>query len=358
MLFALKPNSEGRWAKGTQVVHTVGECIIPPLTRCADILSALDTGSNDETCTGLVSSSGNATLIDAQDAALNAQLSASKHRKSIVTGVAVTLVLLLAMGCGVMWYLRYRRRAEIRQKRVSEQRARQFSTTDIPQNWETFDSIVRPFEVDSRAPVYEKRNGNPLPRAVSEPELQAPPYQEVESSSISFGRATAGWATFNSVEPSLPSFPRNDGPSQKSAQIKRLDIPKPRPPPSISTSPSSSQQGTGTSSASTTTSEIVSAFPDAPISTPVVISPIIPRTGRKASAGFVTFPRNSVRGSAPGSGSPAQEERSRSANGGPATNSPGTQQAGREEMTQSISRVVETIAEEGTQLPRYRSGAQ
>jgi hypothetical protein len=177
-LIAAITDFEGRWASGTPAVTPIG--------------------SDNVECIGRAASSGDAATIDAQDAVLDAQLTASKRRKSMVTGVAVTLVLLLFIGSGVLWYLRYRRHAQIKQKRFSEQRARQYITTDVPsqvdgstQIWETFDTPLG--AQTSSAPIYEKWSRMPPempPAAMSEPDGQAPPYQEFEFSRASIRHVT------------------------------------------------------------------------------------------------------------------------------------------------------------------------
>ncbi|KAF5313832.1 hypothetical protein D9619_013011 [Psilocybe cf. subviscida] len=285
-LIAAVSDFEGRWARGTPMVQTEG----------------LD----DETCTGLVASSGDAATIDAQDAALDAQASASKRRRALVTGVSVTLVLLLVIGCAVMCYMRYKRRANIRQKRVSEQRARQYSTTDIPQTWETFDTSVRPFEVGPSAPIYEKRSRvsqRALPIAQNDPDVEAPPYQEVDSRAASLERVMAGGSALSSTssrnavyEKSSPSS-HQDLPRLMAATARsRSSLPQ-SSPSGIGVSQSSSQP-TGTSLTLITTSEMVSAFPEVPASIPTKTPSIPPRSSSKTSAGFVTFPQKSVRASA------------------------------------------------------------
>lgn len=177
----------------------------------------MHTGSDDVTCLGFAASSGDAATIDAQDAVLNAKLTASKRRKSLVTGIAVTLVLLLFIGCTTMWYLGYRRRAKIQRKRLSEQRARQYATGI------TSDARA------SRAPIYEKRSRMPPeipPMMISEPDVQAPPYQEFEPSTASIGYATTGGIAFERVErPQRSMSPRNVAP-QMSLQSSRQDPPR------------------------------------------------------------------------------------------------------------------------------------
>jgi hypothetical protein len=260
--------------------------------------------------------------------------------------------------------MRYRRRAQIRQKRVSEQRVRQYSAADIPQTWETFDTTVRPFEVGSSTPSYGKRSGTSPrapPVALSEPDAQAPPYQEIESSAASLMRVMVGGSTFNS--PMLPPILS----PEKSSQFLRQDIPRlviatlPKSRPSnTGTSLLTSQQGVRTPSASTTTSEIVSAFPDAPTSIPS-------RPGRKTSAGFVTFPQRSVRASALGNVSAGPNEETKNASGSSVINSQWGQRGKQTRSSTNLpatspssrdgnSRAVEAIAEEDAELPRYRSG--
>ena len=70
-------------------------------------------GSNDTTCQGLVSQSGNSTELDQQQAALAAQIAADKKKKaSILAGVLVPLFLLLFIGAGVGFWFWKRKRLE------------------------------------------------------------------------------------------------------------------------------------------------------------------------------------------------------------------------------------------------------
>jgi hypothetical protein len=68
-------------------------------------------GSNDPTCQGLVSRSGNSTELDQEQAALAAQIAADKKKKkSILAGVLVPIFLLF-IGAGVgFWFWRRKRR--------------------------------------------------------------------------------------------------------------------------------------------------------------------------------------------------------------------------------------------------------
>jgi hypothetical protein len=91
-LIAAISDSNGNFARGTPLVNTQG--------------------SSDVSCTGLVSSSGNATAIKEADDAASAAASAAQARKRANTAIAVsvTLILLLFVGGGIYVYLRIRRR--------------------------------------------------------------------------------------------------------------------------------------------------------------------------------------------------------------------------------------------------------
>ncbi|KAJ7475204.1 hypothetical protein B0H11DRAFT_2158629 [Mycena galericulata] len=81
--------ANGRWASGTPIVKTAG--------------------SANVNCTGLVSSSGNATVIKEQE---QAALASSNSRKTtaVIAGVVVTIVVLLLLGgAGTFLYMRRRR---------------------------------------------------------------------------------------------------------------------------------------------------------------------------------------------------------------------------------------------------------
>ena len=92
--FKVGMSSNGNFAKGTPLVHTKGSANVD--------------------CTGLVSSSGNATAI-AQAAVAAAAAAAAQSRKRAATkiAVAVTLVLLFLAGVGIFAYLHIRKRNEI-----------------------------------------------------------------------------------------------------------------------------------------------------------------------------------------------------------------------------------------------------
>ncbi|KAJ3514253.1 hypothetical protein NLJ89_g2479 [Agrocybe chaxingu] len=91
-LIAAISDLTGRWATGTPIVNTKG--------------------SRNVDCVGLVSSSGNSTIIAANIVAENAATESEKRRKATVTGVAVTIVLLflIGLGIGVFFYIRKRKR--------------------------------------------------------------------------------------------------------------------------------------------------------------------------------------------------------------------------------------------------------
>ncbi|KAF8193737.1 hypothetical protein BJ912DRAFT_229914 [Pholiota molesta] len=82
----------GRWATGTLIVNTKG--------------------SSDVSCAGLMSSSGNVTLVQQDADAANRALSAAKNAHSVAVGVAVAfmLIFLIALGIGGVIYLRRRQR--------------------------------------------------------------------------------------------------------------------------------------------------------------------------------------------------------------------------------------------------------
>jgi len=93
-LIAAISDSNGNFAKGTPLVHTKGSANVD--------------------CTGLVSSSGNATAIaQAAVAAAAAAAAQSRKRASTKIAVAVTLVLLFLAGVGIFAYLHIRKRNEI-----------------------------------------------------------------------------------------------------------------------------------------------------------------------------------------------------------------------------------------------------
>ncbi|KAH9475368.1 hypothetical protein JR316_0012479 [Psilocybe cubensis] len=101
-------DSNGSWAFGTPSVNTNG----PPVT--------------DSSCIGLVSSSGNNTIIQQQLDAENATLQAAKRKRTTVVGVVVTLLLLLVIGIAGLIFWRLRRRQKEEQAELAEAKAIQF----------------------------------------------------------------------------------------------------------------------------------------------------------------------------------------------------------------------------------------
>src|ERR1700722_3023691 len=86
--------SNGNFATGTPIVHTQG--------------------SSDVDCPGLVSSSGNATLVQAADAAASAAASAAQARKRTTTTITITVILLLLSAAGgVIIYLYLRKKTRL-----------------------------------------------------------------------------------------------------------------------------------------------------------------------------------------------------------------------------------------------------
>lgn len=97
-LIAAISDLTGRWATGTPIVDTQG--------------------SSDTTCTGLVSSSGNSTIIKQADDAANAIASASTRKRSIIIGVSVTLASLALIGLCIAAFFWIRTRRQL--KRAEE----------------------------------------------------------------------------------------------------------------------------------------------------------------------------------------------------------------------------------------------
>ncbi len=72
-------------------------------------------------CTGLVSSSGNSTVIDQQmKDAKAAEDAKAKKKQRIILGVTIPLALLLAAALGGLGFLLYRRRQKMKQEEVAE----------------------------------------------------------------------------------------------------------------------------------------------------------------------------------------------------------------------------------------------
>jgi hypothetical protein len=90
----------GRWASGTPIVNTQG--------------------SADVSCVGLVSSSGNSTLIQQQENAANAASQSTKRHRSAIIAVAVILVLLVLMGLGAATFFHRRKREREAQAELAQ----------------------------------------------------------------------------------------------------------------------------------------------------------------------------------------------------------------------------------------------
>lgn len=78
-------------------------------------------GSSDVSCTGLVSSSGNSTLINQQlKAAKDAEDAKAKKKLRIIIGTTVPLGLLLIAALGGLGFFLYRKRKRLQQEQVAE----------------------------------------------------------------------------------------------------------------------------------------------------------------------------------------------------------------------------------------------
>jgi hypothetical protein len=84
------------------------------------------TGSTDVSCTGLVSSSGNATIIKQNADAANAAASAHKRRRSIIIGISVTLAFLVLFGLSVAIFFWMRRRQRLNREEEASLAPHQF----------------------------------------------------------------------------------------------------------------------------------------------------------------------------------------------------------------------------------------
>jgi hypothetical protein len=130
-------DSNGNFATGTPIVHTQG--------------------SSNVACTGLVSSSGNATIVQAADAAASAAANAAQAHKRTTTTIAVTVILLLLSAAGgVIIYLYLRKRTRLTENidgqdtkpRKFEEVARPISITlpiDLPSTPSSRSSLAPPY---------------------------------------------------------------------------------------------------------------------------------------------------------------------------------------------------------------------
>ncbi|KAF5313892.1 hypothetical protein D9619_012998 [Psilocybe cf. subviscida] len=148
------------------------------------VILVVTEGSVNTVCTGEVSSSGVALTIDAEDEDAARQAAAvtaaSKRRKALVIVSTVTPVFLLIIVCG---YLSYRRRMHIKKKRVAQQSARQYGLYSASSGAQGLNRGLRSFGAESM-PIHEKRSRfqpSPPPGELGEPQMQAPPYWEVDA---------------------------------------------------------------------------------------------------------------------------------------------------------------------------------
>jgi hypothetical protein len=120
--------STGIFASGTPIVKTQGKH--NSLTFPSILIAHSFPGSADVDCVGLVSSSGNSTIIKEQEDAAAAAVKARK-RKSIIIGVCVTLAGLILIAGTVLVVLHKRKRQqEWEQEYGPDTTARQFEERD------------------------------------------------------------------------------------------------------------------------------------------------------------------------------------------------------------------------------------
>jgi len=99
----------GQWATGTPIVNTKG--------------------SSDVSCVGLVSSSGDSTIIKQQEDAANAAAQTAKRRHATIIGVSVTLVLLFLIGIGGLSFFYLRKRKREAQAELAQAQPHQYVET-------------------------------------------------------------------------------------------------------------------------------------------------------------------------------------------------------------------------------------
>ncbi|KAF7329007.1 hypothetical protein MVEN_02530800 [Mycena venus] len=161
-LIAAISDLTGRWAVGTPIVKTKG--------------------SSNVDCIGLVSSSGNSTVIEAQEKAALATSNARK-KTAVVAGVVVTLIVLLLLAAvGVYLYMRRRKMQERspRQFEAGIEAGIEGSSTEAFQETGTQVLSINAFI----AP--------PSPTATSQPRSPKSPGPSVLSHSVSTSAPSAG----------------------------------------------------------------------------------------------------------------------------------------------------------------------
>ncbi|KJA15469.1 hypothetical protein HYPSUDRAFT_48401 [Hypholoma sublateritium FD-334 SS-4] len=244
-LVAAVSDLTGRWASGTPVITPIG--------------------SSDYNCSGLPSSSGNATLIDQQDAQNNAAAASARHKHEAIIAIVVVLLLLLVSGAGgyAFWTLRRRRQAR-RQEMEATVPTKFPSMREAPAR----EDVLREEPPPAPAPG-RWRVGGDVKQSAGRRDVEAPPYREYVSTPRSPGLRIAN-ASPSPPPSTRPQLPRIQTTSPPVGDTK--EMPPARYLESATGALPSSEPATALTSGGTSGS-----------------------AARAASARFATFPVTSVR---------------------------------------------------------------
>lgn len=166
-------------------------------------------GSSDYNCSGFPSSSGNATLIDQQDAQNDAAAASARHKHEAVVAVVVVLLLLLVGGAGGYAFWTLRKRRQVRREKMVP--------TQFPSMREE-----PPREEQQPAPAPGRwRVGADTKQSADRRDVEAPPYREYVPAPLAPGLpvANASPTPPPSMRPQLPRI-QTTSPSEKSTKEK------------------------------------------------------------------------------------------------------------------------------------------
>lgn len=107
----------------------------------------------DNSCPGLVSSSGNATLIQQEIDAANTSIQAAKQRRTTVVAVVVTMLLLLVIGIAGLIFFRLWRRQKEDQAELAEAKPTHFVVTQKEEQSQTNQNRTRAQPASRKAAI-------------------------------------------------------------------------------------------------------------------------------------------------------------------------------------------------------------
>lgn len=212
-LLAAVSDFTGRWAYGTPIVTTQG--------------------SSNVDCIGLVSSSGNATVLDNQDKAAAAALAAaaSRKRSSIIAGVVVSILVVLALVSAWYFFLFRRRVLQGDAEKGQDLSVNPFSTPPPSATTSSPGQVLSITSFISSPPSSPKSTRH---------SLNAPSPQSQTDLSSPISRPSSGRTSRS--KPSFVAFPRASTRTSAKAAEAAASPPSPHSPVSPS-SPSAQAEG-------------------------------------------------------------------------------------------------------------------